>query len=144
MADPRMTYDYSEVKSVFLTFEADASTITYSATTAKGTAQAGLAVRLVPGSSKTVELVGDAEAVLGVLDHVEPDGAAVVQVQGVATFKGGTSATLTPGSQIVGDLLGAAEGYVQSVAAATLAQVAVARGIILDSSDANAVQVLLS
>jgi hypothetical protein len=143
MADPRKVYDYSEVKSVYLSFAADGVTITYSATTAKGSAAAGLAVRLMPGTAKTVETVGDAETVLGVLDHVEPDGTAVVQVQGVATFKGGTGATLTPGLPIVGALLSSAEGYVRIAAAATLAEVAVARGVILDSSTSTAVQVLL-
>ena len=63
-----------------------------------------------------------------------------------ATAAGGAihsvGATLTPGSRIVGDLGPSnAKGYARSVAAATLAEVAVARGEILDATDADAVRV---
>ena len=142
MADPRLTYDYTDIKPVLMSFAAD-GTITYDRTLAKGSAQAGLAVTM--SASKQVSTAADAEGIAGVIDHVEADGTVVVQVGGVATMKGGTGATLTPGSKIVGDLGGggAAEGYIRSVAAATLAEVAVARGTILDASDATAVKVWL-
>lgn len=144
MANPRNTVDFSEIKPLNLTFLADGVTIVYSATAAGGSTVVGRAVRIMPGTSETVELVGDGECVMGQLLRVEPDGKAVVQVGGVVTLPGGDSATLTPGSKIVGDLgAAAAEGYIRSVAAATLAEVAVARGNILDATTATAVQVLL-
>ena len=50
---------------------------------------------------------------------------------------------LPPGTKIVGDLLVAAEGYIRSVASATVAEVAVARGQITDASTTTAVEVIL-
>jgi len=142
MADPRKTVDHSEIDPLYVTFAIDDVTITYDATKVGGSTQVGLAVNL--SASDTIQLVGDGEAILGALVLVEPDGMGTVQVGGVATFKGGDGATLTPGSKIVGDLgAAAAEGYIRSVAAATLAEVAVARGMILDPSVTTAVQVLL-
>lgn len=141
MANARKTVDFQEVEPVVRhTYIIDNSTITYDATKAGGSAMVGLAVNL--SASKTVRLVSDAEPVLGVLVSVEPDLMATVQVGSVCTFKGGESATLTPGSKIVGALqAAAAKGYVRSVAAATLAEVAVATGAILDAATATAVKV---
>lgn len=140
MANPRNTVAYDDIRPVRATFIVDGTTITFDRDEDGGSAQVGLAVNL--SASKTVQLVGDAEPVLGQLELVEPDGKCTVRIGGVLTLKGGDSATLTPGSKIVGDLGAAsAEGYVRSVAAATLAEVAVARGEILDAADATAVQV---
>lgn len=140
MANPRNTVDYTDIRPIRATFIADGTTITFDRTEEYGSAQAGLAVNL--SASKTVQLVGDGEPVLGQLELVEPDGKCTVRIGGVLTLPGGSGATLTPGSKIVGDLgASSAEGYVRSVAAATLAEVAVAAGKILDASDATAVQV---
>lgn len=145
MADPRMSYDYTDLdKPLRASYDIDGVSITYSATEERGTAVRDRAVRLMPGTAKTVELVGDGEAVLGQLISVESDGTAVVQLGPMVTLPGGDGATLTPGTKIVGDLgAGAAEGYVRSVAAATLAEVAVARGSIQDATTTTAVQVLM-
>jgi hypothetical protein len=113
----------------------------YDATLAGGAAQVGLAVTLV--ASNQVSLVGDGEEVEGKLVKVEPGGFCVVQSGGTMELPGGTSATLTPGSKIVGDLLVSAEGYIQSAAAGTAAHHVVSRGRILDASVTTAVVVSL-
>lgn len=141
MANPRSTVDFSGIKPLNITCVADNSTVTFDRDEEGGSAQVGLAVNL--SASKTIQLAGDGEVVLGVLLSVEPDGMCTVQVGGVATFKGGTSATLTPGTKIVGDLLSAAEGYIQTVGTGSVGALAPGRGVILDASDTNAVKVLL-
>src|SRR4051794_5678618 len=133
MANARKTVDFTDIEPVLrATFIADGTTVLVPASTANAEAQKGLAVNL--STHKTVQLAGDAEAVLGAIDHVEPDGMVVVHLGPVVEYKGGTGATLTPGSAIVGALLSSAKGYIRSVAPATLAEVAVAKGAILDSS----------
>lgn len=141
MANPRNTVDFSDIKPLNLTFIADGSSVTFDRDEEGGSAQVGLAVNL--SASKTIQTAGDGEVVIGVLLSVEPDGTCTVQVGGVATFKGGTSATLTPGTAIVGDLLSSAEGYIQTAGTGSVAAAAAGRGRILDASDTSAVKVLL-
>lgn len=142
MANPRNTVDFTDIDGPTATFIIDNSTITYDATQAGGSASVGLAVNL--SASKTVRLVSDAEGVLGRLELVEADNKATVRFQGVVKLPGGASATLTPGSKVVGALgASSAKGYIRSVAAATLAEVAVAGGKILDAGTTTAVAVLL-
>lgn len=136
MADPREAVNFDGIGYKALTYVHD-DTIVYDATKAGGSLQVGLAVTLE--ASKQVSLVGDGEQVEGVLQKVEPGGFCVVQTQGIAIMKGGTSATLTPGTKIVGDLLVSAEGYIQTVAA----QHGVSRGTIIDATDPTAVRVRL-
>ena len=130
MADPRDTVEYEGLHAKHATFKIDNSTITYDKTKTNGSAQVGLAVTF--SADRTIQLVGDGEAVLGKLISVEADDKANVQIRGMTTLKGGTSATLTRGKKIVGDLLVAAEGYVREVAEGTAAELAVARGYIID------------
>lgn len=138
MADPRDSVRFSGIGYSAQTFLIDASTITYSATAANGSAQVGLAVTL--SADATVALVGDGEAVLGKLISVEPDGKAVVQTGGYMTLPGGDGATLTRGTKIVGDLgAAAAKGYIQTVST----QHTVSRGMIISSGTATAVVVRL-
>lgn len=141
MANSRNTVDNTEVEPILrITAKIDNSTITHSAATAGGSASVGLAVNY--SASKTVRLVSDAEPVLGILVSVEPDLTCTVHCGPVITAKGGASATLTPGSKIVGALGAAsAKGYIRSVAAGTLAEVAVAKGEIMDAETTTAVQV---
>jgi hypothetical protein len=141
VANPRKTIDYRDIgaPSKLLPFTGDLD-ITFDRTLPGGSAQIGLCVKV--SASKTVALVGDGEGIAGTIDHVEPDGTVVVHLGPVISVPGGTGATLTPGSRIVGDLGPSnAKGYARSVAAATLAEVAVARGEILDVTDTDAVQV---
>lgn len=136
MADPRATPSLVGIGYEAETFAHD-DTIVYSSTVAYGSAQVGLAVTLE--SNSVVSLVGDGENVLGRLRSVESDGLCVVQTGGIMTLPGGTAATLTVGLKIVGDLLVAAEGYIQAVST----QDTVSRGMIIDSSTATAVVVRL-
>lgn len=140
MADPRKVAAYDDIEPLVLTLEIDDSSITYDQTKTGGSAQIGLAVNF--SDDGIVQLAGDGEAVAGVLILVEGDNMCSVQVGGVAKFKGGTSATLTPGTPITGDLLSSAEGYVQT-AADTTGATKVARGMIIDATDTGAVYVLL-
>lgn len=141
MADPRLDVKYDEIAPVFMTFKIDDSTITYSATATNGSSVVGRAVAL--SAAETVELAGDGEEIVGKLISVEADNYCTVQVAGVMTLPGGTSATLTVGKKIVGDLLVAAEGYIREVATGTAAELGVARGMILDASTTTAVVVWL-
>jgi hypothetical protein len=143
MADPRAIIKGDGVAEEYLTLKIDNSTIVYDSTKVGGSAGVGLAVNL--SGQATVQLVSDAAAVLGKLVDVRPDNFATVQIGGACLLPGGVSATLTAGSRIVGALGAAsAKGYIRSVAAATLAEVAVANGTIIDSTDATNVLVYLT
>lgn len=141
MADPRLDVRYEGIGAEYVTFKIDNSTITYSATVANGSSQVGLAVAF--SDDETVELAGDGEEIVGKLISVTKDNYCTVQVAGYMTLPGGTSATLTNGKKIVGDLLVAAEGYIREVAEGTAAELAVARGMIIDNSTTTAVVVRL-
>lgn len=140
MANPRKTVEFEGIGAVTATFAIDASTITYDATKAGGSAQVGLAVTF--SADRTIQLVGDGEFVLGKLLTVESDGYATVQTHGYMTLPGGTGATLTRGAAIVGDLLVAAEGYVRAAASGTAAELIVCRGFIIDDDATNPIVAL--
>jgi hypothetical protein len=135
MANPRLTPDFEGIAGVYATFIADGVEITYDATLAGGSSKVGLAVTL--SADRTVSTAADGEFVLGKLIKVEKDLRCTVQTGGFMTLPGGTSATLTRGKAIVGDLLVAAEGYVREVATATAAELGVARGFIVDDDATN-------
>lgn len=137
MADPRAVADLVGIGYEAVTIAHD-DTIVYSATVANGSASVGLATSIE--SDGVVTLAGSGENVFGKLIKVESDGFCVVQVAGIMTLPGGTSATLTAGLKIVGDLLGSAEGYIQAVST----EDTVARGIIIDASTTTAVVVRLA
>lgn len=134
MSDPREAVAFDDIDFRSVTYNHD-DTIVYDADAQGGSAQVGLAVTLE--SNKTVSLVGDGESVEGRLIKVEPGGIAVVQNKGYVKLPRGTSATLTAGKKIVGDLLVAAEGYIREVATATAAELGVARGRVIDASVAT-------
>lgn len=139
MTSARKKVLYREIDTVPATYKIDNSTITYDSSKGGGSAQVGLAVNL--SASGTVQLVSDAETVLGRLVMVDADNFATVQVDGYAMLPKGNGATVTPGTKIVGALgPSSAKGYVRNVAVATLAEVAVAVGMIQDtSSNANVI-----
>lgn len=151
MANPRLAISLEGVDPKFNTFIIDDSTITYDAAEEGGSAQVGLAVRLLPGTANAIELIGDGEAVLGKLIKVEADNRATVQTHGGMTLPGGTGATLTVGKKIVGDVLVAAEGYIREVADPTtvdptlaqLLELNASRGAIVDPTTTTAVVVYL-
>jgi hypothetical protein len=134
MANPRITPEYEGIAapSDYATFIIDNSTIVYDATKANGAATTMIGKAVTFSADRTIQLVGDGEFVLGKLIKVEADNRATVQVGGFMTLPGGTSATLTRGKAIVGDLLVSAEGYIREVATATAAELGVCRGFIVD------------
>lgn len=133
MADPREDVKFDGIGYQAVTYAHD-DTIVYNAAVAGGSAQVDLAVTLE--SNKTVSLVGDGESVEGRLVDVKPNGFCTVQNRGYMKLKRGTSASLTPGKKIVGDLLSSAEGYIREVATGTAGELGVARGRVIDSSTA--------
>lgn len=141
MADPRSLVHVQDAEPRCESFTADGVSITYTATVAGGSSQVGLAVTLVGG---VLELAADGEAIVGKLLKVEKDLTCNVQISGMMTLPGGTGATLTQGARIVGDLLVAAEGYIQAAASGTAAHHVVSRGFIVDASDTAAVVVYLN
>ncbi len=144
MADPRGTVTFNEVGDYdAYTFVIDNSTIVYDGAKKGGSAGVGLAVSL--SASKTVQLVADGDAITGKLIEVFSDNVATVKVGDVLILPGGTGATLTPGSAIVGALGAAsARGYIRSAASGTAAELVKCRGSILDNTDTTAVAVHFS
>lgn len=142
MADPRTSVDHSEAQAEYAPAIIDNSSIVYDSTKANGSAQVGLAVKL--SSDDTIALVVDGDPIYGILDLVEYDGKASVQIEGYGVLPGGLSATLTANLKFVGALgASSAHGYVRAIAPATLADVAAGRGRIVNASVATAVVVQL-
>lgn len=140
MADPRNDVEFEGIDYLAVTYKHD-DTIVYSATVANGSVSVGLAVSLE--TAETVTLAGDGEAIEGKLIKVESDGKCVVQVGGYMKLPGGTSASLSVGKKIVGDLLVSAEGYIREVNTATAAELGLCRGRIIDAGTTTAVVVHL-
>lgn len=129
MSDPRLTLDYQGQNANFMTYKIDNSTITYLATSPKGSAAAddGLVVTL--SADDTVKLIEDGEGIEGMLFQVTDDNYAVVQIDGAMKLPKGNGATITRGKKLVGALGAAgAKGYVRDVATGTAAELGVARG----------------
>lgn len=142
MADPRATPTFDDIGAQYVTFIADNSTITYSATATGGSAAVGKAVKAASG--RTIALSTDGSAVKGKLIKVESDLRCTVQTRGYMTLPGGNSATLTIGTAIVGAVDGSsAGGYIRSAASGTAAELIVCRGEIVDPATATAVWVEL-
>lgn len=130
MTNPRLAVDFAGILTKRLTFKIDNSTITYDVTQPSGSAQVGLAVTLE--SDAEIGLADDGEAVVGLLETVYLDGAAVVAVVGAVLLPVGTGDSVVPGGKIVGAQNATSElGYVQGVHSATAAELAVARGMAL-------------
>jgi hypothetical protein len=144
VADPRLVAGWNEIGRQCVTCVADNSTITYSATTNGGSAAVGKAVNF-SADGKTVQLVSDAEAVVGKLLSVESDLMCNVQIGGQMTLPGGTGvSSIALGSKIVGAVDGSAnKGYIRAVASGTAAELALARGFCVDDSVTTAIEVFL-
>lgn len=139
MADPRLTILNEGVEPRYRTYLIDGSTITFSASTAGGSAQVGLAVKF--SAADTVALTTDGSEVIGKLVNVEANSVCRVQVGGPMSLAAGTGASLTRGKKIVGALLSSAAGYIREVATGTAAELGVARGFITNAAVTTAVQV---
>lgn len=134
MSSVRNIVSFQDLYVQTATFKYNAD-FTYSNSAVNGSTATGLAVKMV--ADQQVGLTTDASHVLGKLLFVHDDVFCTVQTGGYAFMPVGNAATVTAGTKIVGALGAAsAKGYVRSVAAATLAEVAVARGVIVDSSTA--------
>lgn len=146
MSDPRASIAFDGQFHEELTFQIDASTITYLETADNGSASVGLGVTSTSAGDGTVKLLEDGEGVLGKLLKVSSDGYCTVQVGGVMRLPQGNGASITEMKRIVGALGAAsAKGYIREVNTAVAAELGVARGLLLeDAADsAGLVGVLL-
>ncbi len=127
------------------TFLIDGVTIAaYDATVANGNAVAGRAVSLVDGSQNVVELSAAGQEILGRLDHVESDGACVVQFEGECKLPLGNAVTVVRGDRIVGALnASSARGFIGPAVGTSGTTALAGRHTVLDSAVATAVSVML-
>lgn len=145
MANPRAAVGHLNVKTKRGTFKYD-NTIVYDKTKAGNSVSVGLAVTLTGETTDTVSLIADGEKITGRLEYVDADGFCTVTEVGNVELPGGASALLTQGLAVVGSLGGAGgtqEGYIRAIAVATLADVARARGEIINPADTTKVVVRL-
>jgi hypothetical protein len=127
------------------TFLADGSTIAFDATQALGDDVVGRAVGLVAGTQNTVELVVAGQDVLGRLDHVESDGAVVVQIEGECKLPQGNAVTVVRGDKITGALGPAsARGYIGPADPTSATTSLSGRHTVLDVAVTTAISVMLS
>lgn len=140
MANPRDDVDFEGIGVRNVTHKHDGS-IVYDDKQPGGSLAVGKATKMV--GQRTVGLTTDGSGVAGKIIKVEDDGFLTLQVEGGCTLPGGTGATLTPGSRLVGALNGGNPGFVRSVNDAVAAEVAVARHEIKDATTPAAVKVML-
>jgi hypothetical protein len=143
MANPRNDVRFLNVRTKRETYKHD-DTIVFNDDLPGNSAQVGRAVTMVGEAVKTVSLVAAGERVAGRLELVEGDGNCVVTVTGNVELPAGTGALLVQGLPIMGALLGAAEGYIDTVpAVATAASAQNGRGQLIDGSTTTKCVVLL-
>jgi len=133
MASVRANALFRELGYSAATFKIDNSTITYDNTMTNGCGLQTYGKAVTLSANATVALVDDGQIVLGRLMRVNIDNFATVQVHGIMILPKGT-AGVTFGKKVVGSQLAAVKGYVRDFVNATLADVALARGIALDGS----------
>jgi hypothetical protein len=146
MANPRrITGPLDGIGYRAATFLADGSTIIFDATQALGDDVVGRAVGLVAGTQNTVELVVAGQDILGRLDHVESDGACVVQIEGECKLPQGNAVTVVRGDRITGALGAAsARGFIGPADTTSAATANSARHQVLDNAVTTAISVMLS
>lgn len=128
------------------TLRIDGSTLVYHATAPLGIDPTvlGRAVTLVTGSVDTVKLSGAADVVYGKLDHIEADGACVVQIEGECKLPQGNAVTVVRGNRIVGALGPAsAPGYIGPATSADAAAAILGRHTVEDVAVTTAISVYL-
>lgn len=144
MPNPRKFADRTDNYLPEQTYVIDGVTITYDGAQPNGAAATMIGKAVSLSADGTVQLAADADAVLGKLLRVEPDGMCVVRERGHVTLPGGNGATLTRGVAIVGALGAAsARGYIRIAASATAAEIVKQRGTIVANTDTANVEVLL-
>lgn len=143
MPNPRMAVAHDENFAAYDTFIADGVTLIFDRTVPRGHAAVGRAVSIKSATDNVIELSADAQAILGRLERIEPDGKCVVQVGGYTKLPAGTTPNLVRGGKLVGALLSAARGYVRAPVTATNADVLAARGMVVEATDTTNVGVFL-
>lgn len=141
MPDPRSVIAFEGIDAEYATYAIDNSTIVYDMTKANGAAPTMLDKAVTLSAGKTVALCADGDAVIGRLDSVTSDNYARVQTEGYTSLPGGTAATLTNGTVVVGALNTAARGYIRSANSAVAAELAKFGPAIQDATDPTAVVV---
>lgn len=128
------------------TLRIDNSTLVYDPIAPLGipAATLGRAVTLVTGSVDTVKLSGAGDVVYGKLDHIEPDGACTVQIEGECKLPQGSAVTVVRGNRIVGALGPAsAPGYIGPAVTTATTDVAAGRHTVEDVAVTTAISVYL-
>lgn len=123
-------------------FLIDDSTIRYEPEQPNGSSVTGRAVSLA--AARTVQLADDGDVVLGKLLRVDQNGNANVQTGGYVSLPSSDGAPLTIGHKIVGRRDGSgARGFIRTAAADDANGLLAARGIVIDSTESQAVIVRL-
>lgn len=133
MANPRSKVLFNQIDPDRTTYVADGVTIVADKTQPGGSAQVGKAVMLVGPGAGVIALTNDGAFVLGTLEAVDPDGKCVVQTGDYIQVP--AAASMSVGQRMVGALSGGNRGYVRAAVAATLADVAMQRGAVVDATD---------
>jgi hypothetical protein len=142
MPDPRNVISVESIDANYVTLLTDAVTILFDITQLDGAAVATIGQAVSLSGNSTVQLASDAEGVIGKLISVEGDNKATVQFEGFMRLPGGSAATLTLGSSIVGALGAAsAKGFIRSASGSVAAEIIRMRGRIIDAADTTNVQV---
>lgn len=140
--DPRNVISLESIDANYVTLIPDGTTIVFDITQLDGAAVATIGQAVSLSGNSTVQLASDAQGVIGRLVSVEADLKCTVQFEGFMRLPGGSSATLTLGSRIVGALGAAsAKGFIRSASGSAAAEIILMAGRIIDATDTTNVQV---
>jgi hypothetical protein len=136
----RQQVDWSDIGKRGIPMKVDGTTLFFDRTQPNGIGKAAGTGNWVQWSAaETVALTQDAQEVVGQVAKIDADNIATIWNHGVIT--GPSSGTITRGTKVVGALATANRGYIRSVVATVLAEVAVGKGEVLAVDDVNNVQV---
>lgn len=144
MAAGRNQADFTDIGFKADTFKIDGVTLTYDRTKPNGIGKAaGTGNAVMLSNDDTVALTNDGAQVKGKVIKIESDNFASVQVLEYITFPKGDSGagTATRGRKIVGATRAGARGYIRDVDSAAAAELAVAKGEVVNVADADNVVV---
>jgi hypothetical protein len=134
MANPRQKVMFNQIEPDRTSYMADKTTIVPDRTLPGGSAQVGKAVMLVAGGAPgVIALTTDASYAIGTLESCEPDGVCTVLTGDYVQMP--AAAAMAVGQRVCGALSTGNRGYIRAIVPATLADVANARGVVVDASD---------
>jgi hypothetical protein len=134
MANPRQKIAFDQIQPDRTSYMADKVTIVPDKTLTGGCAQVGKAVTLVAGGGPgVVALTQDGNFVVGTIESCDPDGVLTILTGDYVQVP--AAAAMSVGQRMVGALNTGNRGYVRAVVPATLADVAQARGVVVDATD---------